>query len=60
MLYSINISAKSGQFWGCAGGQCAPKDERPARWASSPERADAPYHYQLVLPQFTVARLSGR
>jgi erythromycin esterase-like protein len=58
--YSINISARSGQFWGCAGGQCAPKDERPAQSASGPARPDAPYHYQLVLQQFSVARLLGR
>lgn len=57
--YSINISAREGQFWGCMGGQCAPRDERPARFESGPARDGDAYHYQLVLPRFSVARLPG-
>lgn len=58
--YSINISARAGQFWGCVGGQCAAMDERPARFESGPTRDGDAYDFQLVLPQFTVARLLGK
>jgi hypothetical protein len=57
--YAINISATTGQFWGCRNGQCASTDERPARGQSGPEREGGVYHYQLVLPRFSVARLLG-
>ena len=58
--YSINISALEGQFWGCDGGRCAAKDERPAQWESGPAREGGAFHFQLVLPRFSVARLLGR
>jgi erythromycin esterase-like protein len=58
--YSVNISALEGQFWGCAGGRCAAKDERPAQWESGPAPDGGAYHFQLVLPRFSVARLLGR
>lgn len=57
--FSINISASSGQFWACSGGQCAAMESRPAQWRSGPDREGGAYHYQLVLPQFSVARLLG-
>lgn len=60
--WSVNISAREGQFWGCMGGRCAAKDETPAQWESGPVRDgdDDAYHFQLVLPRFSVARLLGR
>lgn len=58
--YAINISAREGQFWGCIGGLCSARDERPAHWESGPAREGSAYHFQLVLPRFSVARLHGR
>lgn len=57
--YSVNISAREGQFWGCIGGQCAAIDERPARVDSGPAPEGDAYHFHLVLPRFSVARLLG-
>lgn len=57
--YSINISAREGQFWACMSGQCAPRDERPARFESGPTREGDAYDFQLVLSRFSVARLLG-
>lgn len=58
--YSINISAREGQFWGCIGGRCEARNERPARAGSGPDDEGGAYHFQLVLPRFSVARLLGR
>ena len=52
--YSINITANAGEFWGC-GPQCAPVGVYGAGAQSGP--SDYPsYHFELVLPRFSVAR----
>lgn len=57
--YAINITAKAGQFWGCRGGMCVAHNESTNR-DSGPAPVGDPYHFYLVLPQFTVARVLGR
>ena len=57
--YAINITAKSGQFWACIEGGCDALNESMHR-DSGPAPVGDPYHFHLVLPQFTVARVLGR
>lgn len=58
--YSIKISASTGEFWGCRRQHdCGPNAySDPVK--SGPWRgASGRYHYQVVLPAFSAARLSG-
>jgi hypothetical protein len=57
--YAINITARSGEFWGCREGKCVARKESTYR-DSGPAPAGDAYDFHLVLPQFTVARVLGR
>lgn len=54
--WAVDIKAERGHFWACRNGCGA----LPMRYgpASGP-LADEPWHYRLVLPEFSVARLIG-
>lgn len=56
--FAIDIVARQGHFWACNQGRCGPV----ASLAPSRSRAlqGAEFHYQAVLPAFTVARLLGK
>ncbi len=58
--YSIKISARTGEVWGCRRpAPCGPKPYSDTG-ASGPWRgATGRYHYQVVLPIFSSARLTG-
>jgi hypothetical protein len=49
--YSVNFSELEGQFWGCAGGRCAAKDERPAQSESGPAREGGAYQVGIAALQ---------
>lgn len=55
--FSIDIVARQGHFWACNQGRCGPA----ASLAPSSSRVlqGAEFHYQAVVPAFTVARLLG-
>lgn len=53
---SVNITARIGAFWGCRA-TCAAIRENHPDWAS--RRTSGVYDIDLVLPEFTVARLLG-
>lgn len=56
--YSVNISALAGSIWACAS-SCGEMQVRNGYIKEGPMPGDSrqPYHFQIVLPQFTVARL---
>lgn len=56
---SIDIAARQGVFWACAGEDtCGPMQaSQPGR--GGPLDADAPFDYRLVLPSFTLIRHVG-
>lgn len=53
---SVNITANGGQFWACRSG-CGPTSMASFQQVSGPI-TDGPWQFQVVLPNFTVARLS--
>jgi erythromycin esterase-like protein len=55
--YSVNITARSGEFWACMPA-CGPVEVATTSMPSH-RVDDGVYDYEIVLPQFTVARLMG-
>lgn len=56
--YSVNISALTGSIWACTKG-CGEMQLSNGYIKEGPMSADSrqPYHFQIVLPKFTTARL---
>lgn len=52
---SIDIAAAAGAFWACSSPACGPVPVVPGATAGSMDDG-APFHYRIVLPQFTPAR----
>ena len=52
--YSVRIDARSGHRWECVNGGCG---THPVM--APPEISEPPYHLQVLLPSFTIARLLG-
>lgn len=58
--YSIKISARTGEAWGCRSPRPCGAHPYSGSGASGPWRgALGRYHYQVVLPTLSVARLTG-
>jgi hypothetical protein len=55
---SIDIAAATGAFWACPSPACGPVPVVPGATAGGLDD-DAPFHYRIVLPQFTPARRVG-
>ena len=57
-IYSVNISALTGSIWACTKG-CGEMQLGNGYIKEGPLSADSrqPYHFQIVLPKFTTARL---
>ena len=51
--YSIKISANSGEFWGCTT-SCSAKAVYPSQQSRALNARE--YHFEVVLPEFSVAR----
>jgi|CXWL01.1.fsa_nt_gi hypothetical protein len=56
-VFAVNIDARGGQFWGCTD-HCQPRNV-PASERQSGGVGNGVYHYELILPRFSVARLLG-
>lgn len=56
--YSVNISAEAGSIWACSK-RCGEMQLSNGSIKEGPMSADSrqPYHFQIVLPKFTVARV---
>lgn len=57
--FTVRIDALEGQYWACRGGHCGPSEVRTgnASIGRNEVTSDTPYHYWLVLPRFSPARL---